>query len=435
MFVYMQSFFLIMLEVLCCKIFFETFGKKRKEDRRLWNFAILTGWMVSVYFAAMVAEQLFFVFKQGMIVILTALFMMLYLQMGFLKSFILAALFQGLLIAIDYCVLLLNISVFQNMPQMGEDHYIESLLLVIMGKILLFIAVLVIQRYMGKDCYADLTDAEWLRFLIFPIFTIYIIATMITTSGAAADQKKEDLLSLIAFCLAGMNMVVFSLIQDILKREEELRKNKVFQLQAVNQTKMYRSISEDFEKQRKKTHEYKNQIMCMEALATQKKYDELKEYIRNINGSLSKELYTIRTNHVIVDAILNSKYQEMSEKKIVFVFKMNDLSKINMDDEDIVVILSNLLNNAIEACEQCMGKRMIKVKFVQEEHEVILSVKNTYAHKVIYQGEEIQTTKKQEKGEHGIGIKNIADTITKYGGYYVIQNDGKEFYFSSVIPQ
>ena len=106
-----------------------------------------------------------------------------------------------------------------------------------------------------------------------------------------------------------------------------------------------------------------------------------------------------------------------------------------MDDEDIVVILSNLLNNAIEACEQCMGKRMIKVKFVQEEHEVILSVKNTYAHKVIYQGEEIQTTKKQEKGEHGIGIKNIADTITKYGGYYVIQNDGKEFYFSSVIPQ
>lgn len=408
---------------------------ERKEDRRLWNFAILTGWIISVYLAAMAAEQLFFVFKQGIIVILTAIFMILYLQIDFLKSFILAALFQGLLTAVDYCVLLLHISIFQNMPQLGETYYMESLLLVIMGKILLFLAVMVIQRYMGKDCYADLTDTEWLRFLIFPVFTICIIAAMITTSGAAADQKKEDLLTLIAFCLAGMNMVVFLLIQDILRREEELRKNKVFQLQAVNQTKMYRSISEDFEKQRKKTHEYKNQILCMEALAAQKKYDELKEYIRNISGSLSKELYTIRTNHVIVDAILNSKYQEMSEKKIVFVFKMNDLSKINMDDEDIVVILSNLLNNAIEACEQCTGKRMIKVKFVQEEHEVVLSVKNTYSHKVVYQGEEIQTTKKQEEGEHGIGIKNIADTITKYGGYYVIQNDGEEFYFSSVIPQ
>lgn len=435
MFIYIQSFFLIMLEILCCKIFFETFGKKRKEDAGLWNISVLAGWTISGYLAAMAAEQLFFVLKQGIIIIITALFMVLYLQTGFLKSLILAALFQGLVIAVDYCVLLLNVFVFQKMPQMGEARYMESLLLVIMGKILLFITVLVIQRYMGKDCYADLTGSEWLRFLFFPVFTVCMIAAMITTSGGAADQKKEDLFSWIAFCLAGMNLVVFSLMKDILKREEELRKNKVFQLQAQNQTKMYRSISENFEKQRKKTHEYKNQILCMEALAAQKKYGELKKYIRNISGNLSKEAYAIRTNHVIIDAILNSKYQEMSEKKIVFVFKMDDLSNINMEDEDIVVILSNLLNNAIEACEQCTDKKMIKLKFVREEHEIILSVKNTCAHKAVSQDGEIRTTKKQEEGEHGIGLKNITDTITEYGGYYVIQNKEEEFYFSLVIPQ
>ena len=45
----------------------------------------------------------------------------------------------------------------------------------------------------------------------------------------------------------------------------------------------------------------------------------------------------------------------------------------------------------------------------------------------------MQTTKKHELDEHGIGIKNIVDTITKYGGYYVVQNDDKEFYFSLII--
>ncbi len=86
----------------------------------------------------------------------------------------------------------------------------------------------------------------------------------------------------------------------------------------------------------------------------------------------------IKTNHVIIDAILNSKYREMLDKNIVFIFKINDLSGINVSDEDIVVILSNLLNNAIEACEKCPDKRVIKMKLVREKDNFIISVKNTY---------------------------------------------------------
>ena len=37
-----------------------------------------------------------------------------------------------------------------------------------------------------------------------------------------------------------------------------------------------------------------------------------------------------------------------------------------MEDEDLVVILANLLNNAIEACENCIGKKVIKFKFMME---------------------------------------------------------------------
>ncbi len=435
MFIYIQSFFLILLETLCCKIFFETFGIVRNAHEKMRNNVCLICWIISVYLAAMVLEDAFFIFKQGAVVVLTAGFMAFYLQMSIWKAFILAALFQGLLSAVDYGVLLFNVSVFRSMPQIGEDYYAYSVLFIIMGKISLFMAVLVIQRHMGKDYYADLTDTEWLRFLFFPIFTIGIIAAMITTSKNAAGKEKGDVFEVIAFCLAGMNIVVFSLINDILKREKELRRNKVFQEQARNQTGLYRSISENFEKQRKKTHEFKNHMLCMEALSAQKKFDDLDKYIKNICGGLDSEFPAIQTNNVIVDAILNSKYQEMKEKKIVFVFKMSDLSEIHIQDEDVVVILSNLLNNAIEACEQCENKKEIKVKFVREDNAVVLSVKNTCVHKIIYKDGEIQTTKEYEKEEHGVGIKNIADTITRYGGYYAIQNTEEEFYFSAVIPQ
>ena len=91
---------------------------------------------------------------------------------------------------------------------------------------------------------------------------------------------------------------------------------------------------------------------------------------------------------------------------------------------------ANLLNNAIEACERCEKKRIIKFKFIEEDEQVILSVKNTYNHPLKYDNNEIKTSKSIMPEEHGIGIKNVIRIIEKYDGSYVIRNDEDEFYFS-----
>ena len=75
------------------------------------------------------------------------------------------------------------------------------------------------------------------------------------------------------------------------------------------------------------------------------------------------------------------------------------------------------------------------MKLVKEDDIVIISVRNTYDGKVIYDGEEIQTSKKENKEEHGIGIKNIVETINKYNGSYVIDKNEEEFCFSVIIPE
>lgn len=174
--------------------------------------------------------------------------------------------------------------------------------------------------------------------------------------------------------------------------------------------------------------------MCIESLIEMENYDELKDYVRSISGNLSTELDYIKTNNVIIDAILNSKYKETLDKGIVFIFQINDLSGIKMRDEDIVVILSNLLNNAIEACEKCSGKKVMKMKLVKEKDNIIISVKNTYDGKLNIKDGEIQTSKKYEMDEHGVGIKNIIEVITKYQGSYAIRNENNEFYFSVILP-
>lgn len=433
MFVYIQSLLIMMLEILCCKIFFEAFGIKREENNCWKNYSIVIGLTVLCYFIAMIFRD-YFIVKQVFSIILITFFMLLYLKLSFGKAMIISALFESLLLVMDYFALLMNIYIFHNMEEVWESHVIQGSLVVVLGKALLLFAVLIIRNHMEKKSLAMLADTEWLRFIFFPIFTICVITAMIKMSEDIKNKAQENLFFVIACGLAGMNIVVFYLIYDILKRENKLQEERIYRIQVKNQIGMYRSISENFDKQKKMTHEYKNQIMCIDSLIKKKKYDSLESFVNKISGQISKELDFICTNNVIVDAVLNTKYQEIRDKGIVFVFKINDLSSLNISDEDVVVIMSNLLNNAIEACEKCRGDKIIKLKIVIEDNNAIISVKNTYENAVIYENGEIQTTKILDTDEHGIGIKNIAETIRKYGGSYVIQNDEREFYFSIMIP-
>ncbi len=434
MFVYIQSVLVVLLEILCCKIFFESFGSKRKADAFFVNVA---GIAALIFFSCFIAVFLdkHLIWKEIVIILVTAAIMFGLLNMSFLKSIILSALFQGLVLLVDYFVLLLNVAVFQSIVVIEQVYYVQGSLLVVLGKAILFLIVLLISRSIGRKSSAVLLDSEWLRFLFFPIFTICTLIALVLTSGSIHNQETNDLFFVIAFGLAGMNIVVFYLMNDILEREIQLRESKIFEMQVKNQTDMYRSVSENFDNQRKKTHEYKNQMMCIDALIEKREYGELEAYVQNICGKLNRELDAINTNHVIVNAIMNTKYQEALSKNILFVFQMNDLSVLKISDEDIVVILANLLNNAIEACEKCKGKRIIKMKFVIEDENVILSVRNTHENNLVFRDNDIQTSKETDMEEHGIGIRNIIQTIEKYGGSYVIRPDENEFYFSIVIPQ
>lgn len=430
---YIESFLIIVLEILCCKIFYSIFGEKRGKNN-IWNEVFPVVILSLVTFLSSMLFTDYLIVKIIMSILEIAVVMYAFIEVNFIKSLILSLLFEGILFLVDYFTFLLSRTIFKDIVGIDDMNCIQGVLLILLGKGLLFAVVIMVNRGIGRHSKESLGDEEWLGFIFFPIFTICTIAAMISVLGKPRMQSRDMIYFIIAFGLVGMNIVVFHLINDILKREEKIHEDEMFRLQVKNQTQMYYSISENFEKQRRKTHEYKNQMLCVSSLLQKKRYDEVEKYIGNINKELNFELDCIRTNHVIVDAILNTKYREMIEKNIIFVFRINDLSNLIVSDEHIVVILSNLLNNSIEACEKCKGRRVIKLKFVIEDDGVVLSVKNSYESPLIFLDGKYQTTK-NEYDEHGIGIHNIIHVIEQYRGSYVIRPDDGEFFFSIFIPQ
>lgn len=431
MFELMQSILLMFIELMCCKIFFETFGKIRYK-----------GWINILQFVLLLGSICFlsysfsghFVIRQIAIILTVSIFMLWHIEISLRKSFVLAIMFDALLLALDYLIYMISRWIPLDSELLGQQYVIGRNLVYLLGKATLFFIILVIRKKFGKKSMEMMLDTEWLRFLFFPVFTIVSISAMLSVFEYIQTVEQANLLAIIAFGMVGMNIVVFYLINDIVEREMKIHENKVFQIQARDQLEMYKSISENFDNQKRKTHEYKNQISCIESLLDKKQYSKLEEYVKKINGSLNNEPDTINTNNVIVNAILNTKYQEADAKGIVFVFRVNDLSELKIKDEDVVTILSNLLNNAIEACETCEGKKVIKFKFIKEDDMTIIAVKNTFNYDVKYENGEIKSTKTTNVDEHGVGIKNVLKSIEKYGGSYVIEDKNKEFFFSIIIP-
>ena len=129
----------------------------------------------------------------------------------------------------------------------------------------------------------------------------------------------------------------------------------------------------------------------------------------------------------VVNAILNQKYRSMQEKHIAVILKVGDLQEICLEEEEIVILLSNLLDNAIRESEKVLkntGKAVIHLKLECEEHKLIFAVRNPVTEKVEIEND---TIKSKRGDHHGIGLLNVKAVVDKYGGDMVLSCDENEF--------
>lgn len=365
----------------------------------------------------------------------TAFLMYRLFRITYVKAAVLCMLCNGASLIASYLsavLLSMRYALFEPLEVNWTDYLIVGGTL-ILSRIVCWGILLYLSRIIRRRFINLLTGREWVA--LFTISLITVASAMVILQEI--DRAREIEHPFYFFCiLAGMllvNLIVYDLLGNIAKREEKLREHAVFCEKVKNETAMYHSVSENLETQRKRTHEYKNQLAAISALAEQGAWQELRTYIEKVEDTLQRRMDAVDTNHVIVNAILNTKYREAVSRGIVFVLKVNDLSALRLEEEDIVVILSNLLNNALEACERCEEKK-IKLKFVLENGQAVISIKNSMTAAPLVENGKMLTSKTTDVQEHGVGVQNVVETIEKYGGRYRIDYEKDEFSFTILIP-
>lgn len=351
------------------------------------------------------------------------------------KTLLFTILFQGILVGCDYFVLRLITQLASNSMEMVWSNPLKSMLLVMTSKMLVFILIMLIKSHWKRDyVLRGLTEKEWLCFFYLSILTFLAFIAMALNFNNITTKEENNTVIFIAIVLIIVNLLTLYLIRNILEREKNIQKNELFQKKMKYENETYQLISQNYEKQKKWMHEYKNQIGCIEGLLKEQQTEKALNYVSELSGEFRREIDTINTNNPIINAILNTKYQEAMDKNITMIFRINDLSGIWMEDKEIVTVLSNMLNNAIEACEKLTDNRMIWVKLMQKEDQIIFSIKNTYTDECTVLGEHYITTK-EDADMHGIGIQNIKEVIERYQGICSIKAESGYFNFSIIVPK
>lgn len=161
-------------------------------------------------------------------------------------------------------------------------------------------------------------------------------------------------------------------------------------------------------------------------------YAAAEEYLEKITEQQTDRLFLVNTHHAILDALFNTKAAEATRKKINIDFEVNDLSKLPFDASDMVVLLSNLLDNAIEACQQYEKEdKTIHVTAITQQ-AFFISIRNT-SKPVVILNDSIPTTK-PEPQLHGFGLVNIHLILEKYHGEHTMFYENGWFQFTADIP-
>lgn len=96
-------------------------------------------------------------------------------------------------------------------------------------------------------------------------------------------------------------------------------------------------------------------------------------------------------------------------------------------------MLSNLLDNALEACEKCIDQRSwIDITIRKMNNGLILKVSNSMQGKILISEERYLTTKEDSK-RHGIGLDSVNYVLKKYNANIKIESSDQTFNVSIVF--
>ncbi len=223
----------------------------------------------------------------------------------------------------------------------------------------------------------------------------------------------------------GIFLCLHYLLLRIAYHELQLEKGRLDISQGLLQ-EQNEELREIYQKNSLRLHEYYRTLSYLYYCITEGKHEEAKDFLSRHLDEVKEEKREIWTGLPFLDFILNYKKQAMDKKDIVFRLEL-DVYEYPFEEAELGILLGNLLDNAIEACEKCVpGKREIYLRIWNVRYMFMLKLTNSSSKSPELKGKRF-ITDKADQNAHGMGVEQVRRIVVKYGGDISFQYSGEHF--------
>ena len=162
-------------------------------------------------------------------------------------------------------------------------------------------------------------------------------------------------------------------------------------------------------------HDFRHHMQNLALLLRQEKPQEAEHYIEEFIHSLDTASQIDFCPHVTVNAILNNFYNRTQKEGIAVSVTAEVPEDTAIADMDFVAILSNLLENALEASlRTASARRQMQVTaYSHADRLLLIEVKNTFDGEI---KEREGVFRSSKRNGNGIGIQSVRHIAEKSGG-------------------
>ena len=311
---------------------------------------------------------------------------------------------------------------------LGISYIVSDRVADFLSQMSVLLIVITLEKYKKDRFSKNISLKAFLMLAWIPLVSIYF--EMESVEVAKKYPEYDGFAACASVVLLLTNYVIFDSYDWVNRTVQLQAQNRLFVQQIQLCSRQTAEQEATYKELRRLRHDMKNHLTSLMGMIDSGNANDARDYIENLlnDGKLIKTGDISRTGNIVVDSLINYKYSMAKELGIDFNANVFIPTELPFKNENIVIILGNLLENAIEACVKVdSNNRYIGLEMNYEKNMLHICIKNSCIGAVNKNSSgEIETTK-EDKENHGMGIPSIKMAAKEYDGDVLIKNEENEF--------
>lgn len=310
-----------------------------------------------------------------------------------------------------------------------------SLALYIFSKMIAFSLVLtVICGFKKIDLNISLN--YWIKMDLIIGFCLFIMEFLMAISSTLQDENPQYSVQIvrISICFLILTILIIYIFGEICLYYQKEQQRYALELKntALERQLAFQEASASDLKQIR--HDIKNNLASISYLLKENHIEESVKYINAISSTLEVTKSIIHSGNKYIDSILNYEITLCKRNNFDIQFEVDNIPELNISPTDLSSVISNILNNAIEANLKLKeSERYISLKMFCFKNYLSIIATNPYDHNLI-KVDGVLTTDKTDRNYHGYGLKSVDSSVKKYGGSFKYSYENNVFTVMIILP-